>query len=112
MGASPVPTASSSIQARQERVLRQMAHERKIEADEQSSVWGFLWTLFVFKIATIVVIIYAARGSGESWSMVLATTWYWMIIPLFGIGGPMLIKWRMLKARRRREALVRSEWDV
>jgi hypothetical protein len=95
-----------------DRALKRLEAERKREADGQSAAWVFLWTLFVFKIATVGIIIYAASGSGESLVMVLATTWYWLIIPALALAGPLLIRWRMLKLRRKRELLRASEWNV
>jgi len=95
-----------------DRALKRLEAERKREADGQSAAWVFLWTLFVFKIATVGIIIYAASGSGESLVMVLATTWYWLIIPALALAGPLLIRWRMLKLRRKRELLQASEWNV
>jgi hypothetical protein len=95
-----------------DRKLKQLEMERKAEADGMSAAWAFLWTLFVFKIVTVGIIIYVATGSGESLVMVLVTTWYWMVIPIAALSGPLLIRWRMLKLRRKREQLKRSEWMV
>jgi hypothetical protein len=95
-----------------DRALKRLEAERKREADGQSAAWAFLWTLFVFKIATVGIIIHAASGSGESLVMVVATTWYWFIIPVLALAGPLLVRWRMLKLRRRREQLRASEWNV
>jgi hypothetical protein len=95
-----------------DRALKRLEAERKREADGQSAAWVFLWTLFVFKLATVGIIIYAASGSGESLVMVITTTWYWFIIPALALAGPLLVRWRMLKLRRKREQLRASEWDV
>ena len=95
-----------------DRALKRLEAERKRDADGQSAAWVFLWTLFVFKMVTVGIIIYAASGTGESLVVVLATTWYWFIIPVLALAGPMLIRWRMIKLRRRREQLRASEWNV
>lgn len=94
------------------RALATLERERKEEADSRTAVWGFLWTLFAFKILTIGVIWYAATGTGESLAMIAATTWYWLIIPIAAITGPLLVKWRMIKLRKKRQHLLRSEWEV
>jgi hypothetical protein len=104
-----VPSQSASST---DRMLKQLEVERKAEADGMSAAWAFLWTLFAFKIATVLIIIYVATGSGESLVMVLVTTWYWFLIPIAAISGPLMIRWRMLKLRRKREQLKRSEWMV
>jgi hypothetical protein len=94
------------------RALASLERERKEAADSRIAVWGFLWTLFAFKILTVGVIWWAATGTGESFAMILATTWYWLIIPIGAITGPLLVKWRMIKLRKRRQQLLRSEWEV
>jgi hypothetical protein len=94
------------------RALATLERERKEEADSRAAVWGFLWTLFAFKILTVGVIWWAATGTGESLAVIAATTWYWLVIPIAAITGPMLVKWRMIKLRKKRQQLLRSEWDV
>ncbi|HEV2065358.1 MAG TPA: hypothetical protein VGR08_00880 [Thermomicrobiales bacterium] len=93
-----------------DRVLIRLEQERRNSAEGSAAAWGFLWVLFGFKIATVGVIWWAAAGSGEDLSVIMATTWYWMVIPIGALAGPLLIRWRMVKLRRRREALRRSEW--
>ncbi len=95
-----------------DRALKRLEVERKREADGQSAAWAFLWTLFLFKLATVGIIIYAASGSGESLVMTVATTWYWLIIPALALAGPLLVRWRMIRLRRKREQLRASEWNV
>lgn len=95
-----------------ERTLRRMEREQREEDDGKAAAWAFLWILFAFKIATVGIIFYVASGSGESIVMIAATTWYWLVIPVLALAGPLLIRWRMLKMRRQREALRQSEWDV
>jgi hypothetical protein len=104
MVATPRPTSPT------DRVLRDLEIEHKREADGRSAAWAFLWTLFAFKIATVLIIIYAASGTGESIVVIAATTWYWFIIPALALAGPLLVRWRMLRMRRNRERLRASEW--
>jgi hypothetical protein len=42
--------------------------------------------------------------------LIVATTWYWFLIPLAAISGPMLFRWRLVRMRRRRQQLRSSEW--
>jgi cation transport ATPase len=86
--------------------------ERKREADEKSTAWAFVWTLFVFKIVTILATFWAAAGSLEAGVILLATNWFWMALPVFAIAGPLAFHYRKRKVRRRRAAMVRSEWMV
>ena len=89
----------------------QRAEERR-KADERSTVWAFLWVLFVFKIATVGVIFWAAEGSGEAGALLTATTWPWLFIPAFAIAGPAIYFYRLRRVRARREQLRRSEWMI
>jgi hypothetical protein len=93
-------------------MLQRLERERRAESDGIAAAWAFLWVLFAFKIATVGIIMYVASGSGESIVMVVATTWYWFVIPVLALSGPLLIRWRMIKMRRRREELRKSEWQV
>jgi hypothetical protein len=89
----------------------QQADDRR-KSDERSTVWAFLWTLFVFKIATVGVIFWAAKGSSEAGILLAATTWWWLGLPIFAVAGPMLYYRRLRRARARREELRRSEWMI
>ncbi len=93
-----------------DRALKQLERERREESDARATVWAFLWVLFGFKIATVGIIWYVAAGSGESLTMIAVTTWYWLVIPVGAISGPLLFRWRMIKMRRRREELRQAEW--
>ncbi|MEJ7901039.1 MAG: hypothetical protein WKF63_04285 [Thermomicrobiales bacterium] len=103
--AVPYTPASAS-----DRRLKQLEREHREESDARATVWAFLWVLFGFKIVTVGIIWYVAAGSGESLVMIAATTWYWLVIPIAAISGPLLFRWRMIKMRRRREELRRAEW--
>ncbi len=103
--AVPYTPASAS-----DRRLKQLEREYREESDARATVWAFLWVLFGFKIVTVGIIWNVAAGSGESLVMIAATTWYWLVIPIGAISGPLLFRWRMIKMRRRREELRRAEW--
>lgn len=94
----------------EQRALDVMELERKQEAEEKSAVWAFIWTLFVFKVATMILIVYLAAGSAESFGVAIATTWYWFLIPIAAITGPLLYRWRLIRQRRKRAALRDAEW--
>jgi hypothetical protein len=84
----------------------------KEKASERTTVWAFVWTLFVFKIATVAVIFWAAEGSGEAGILIWATTWFWLGIPIFAIAGPLVYFVRIRRVRAKREQLRRAEWMV
>ncbi len=99
-------------QAETARALAALEQERKEEAESKKTVWAFVWTLFGFKIVTIGIVWYAASGSSESTSMLLANAWYWIAIPIVAIAGPLVYRWRLVKQRRRRGALHAAEWST
>jgi hypothetical protein len=73
--------------------------------------WWTLWTLFVFKMVTVGVIWYAATASNShETAFIVSTTWYWFLIPIGAIAGPLLYRWRLLQMRRRRDELRGAEW--
>ena len=84
--------------------------EEQREKDEKSTVWVFVWTLFVFKIVTLVATLWAASGSLDAAIILIATNWIWLIIPAIAISGPLLYHLRLRRVRRRRAAMVREEW--
>lgn len=79
------------------------------EHDAGAAVWGFLWVLFAFKMATVVLIFWNL-STWETGVILGATTWYWF--PTLGLlaAGPLLFRWRLRRVRARREALRRAEW--
>ena len=77
--------------------------------DDQVPVWAFVWTLFGFKMAVVAIIVYQQHDHLTN-LLLLATTWFWVIVPVAALTGPVLFRWRLMKLRRRRTALRRSEW--
>jgi hypothetical protein len=94
-----------------ERHLAMREEERRVDESGRRASWAFLWTLFAFKIATVAVIWYAATSTrSHETPFIIATTWYWFAIPILGISGPLLYRWRLVQQRRKREALRGAEW--
>lgn len=98
-----------TAQAAQERRLRRLEAEQRTDADGRVAVWGFIWTLFAFKMATVALILWAARDQ-HSVALILSTTWFWLFIPAAALSGPLLYRARLRRVRRRRKALRRAEW--
>jgi hypothetical protein len=95
-----------------DRHLQQLVQEQRQKDEARTAVWGFVWTLFCFKIATVVLIFYAANASGQSFWLLLTTTWYWVIIPVVAIAGPLAYQIRLRQVRRKRKKLQLAEWAV
>lgn len=77
--------------------------------DDHTAGWVFLWVLFAFKMATVFIIWWASR-SYSTGVFLAATTWFWLAIPAIALSAPVAFRWRLVKMRKRRIALQRSEW--
>lgn len=80
-------------------------------ADDHAAAWAFIWVLFAFKMATVFLIWWSSR-SYETGVFLVATTWFWVAIPIIACAAPITFRWRLMKARKRRAHLQRSEWFV
>lgn len=77
--------------------------------DDHTAGWVFLWVLFAFKMATVFIIWWASR-SYSTGVFLVATTWFWLAIPVLALAAPVALRRRLVKVRKRRAALQRSEW--
>lgn len=77
--------------------------------EDHAAGWTFVWILFVFKMVTVFMIWWASRSYATS-ALLLATTWFWMVIPAIALAGPLAFRYRLRQVRKRREALRRAEW--
>ena len=105
--AVPLDTPSSS---HSERRLKELEAERKRESDDRITGWAVVWTLFAFKLATVVVIWFAADGSAEANAYIAATSWYWLAIPLVAISGFVAYRLRLRQTRNKVAQLRKSEF--
>jgi len=96
---------------RAQRRLAARAEEASRNRSGQRAAWAFLWTLFAFKITTVAVIWYAAASThSREADFIVATTWYWFLIPIAALAGPAIVRWRLIQMRRRRDQLRGAEW--
>ncbi|MEA2524225.1 MAG: hypothetical protein QOF33_1516 [Thermomicrobiales bacterium] len=80
-------------------------------ADEETppSVWLLIWTIYLAKLATIILVIWASH-SYQTTALIAATTWPWLVVAgALGL-GPFLFHLRLRRVRARREHLKRAEW--
>jgi len=81
------------------------------EADTSFGAWTLVWTLYVTKLVTVVLVVLAARSYNAA-VLLSATTWFWLG-PAIALGvGPLLFRYRLRRVRARRDALRRAEWLV
>jgi heme/copper-type cytochrome/quinol oxidase subunit 2 len=97
-----------------ERALREMENERRRDAEERITGWTVVWTLFAFKMATVALVWFAANGSRDEGSrtdsLLVATTWYWMLIPAVAVSGLVAYRLRLRAVRKRAAQLRRAEF--
>lgn len=107
--ATSLPDAHSAQGGHDAAALAAMESEAERDRQESTSAWAFLWILLAFKLATVAMIFWADI-SAESGVLLSATTWYWSIIPILALAGPIIYRVRLRRVRRRRAQLQRSEW--
>jgi hypothetical protein len=73
--------------------------------------WTLVWTLVAMKIATIVIVILAARKA-EAGTLFAVITWHWLVVLGALLAAPVLFRYRLRRVRSRRESLMRAEWMV
>jgi hypothetical protein len=88
---------------------------RQIHYDDDEgtppSVWVLIWTIYVAKLVTLVLVIWAAHDY-EATSLIAATTWPWLALAgALGI-GPLVFQLRLRRVRAKRAQLHRSEWLI
>lgn len=97
-----------------ERALRDMEHEHNRDREERITGWTVVWVLFFFKMGTVALIWWVARGSREEGAAVdgllAATTWYYIFIPVVALSGFIGYRLRLRAARKRVEELRKAEF--
>ena len=89
-----------------------LTREQRRDRDDKATAWAFVWILFTFKAATALVIWIVAARSAEASAILGATHWFWLILPIVAVAGPLVYQVRVRRVRRRRRALQRAEWLV
>ena len=74
-------------------------------------VWALIWTIFVAKLASLALVVWAAH-SFEVAALVSATTWPWLVIAAIFTVSPLLFRYRLRRVRARRRQLLQAEWTV
>jgi hypothetical protein len=85
--------------------------EEREKREARETLWAFLWILLAFKVFTLAIL-FIYTDSAELRHLIGATSWPWLLIPGFAIAGPVGYRWRLLRLRRKRERLRKSEWVI
>lgn len=83
--------------------------------EDTNESWGGAWALVGVLVGgkiLIVVALLALAPSRGMLALMAAYNWTWVVLLLAVGSGPMAFGWRLLRARRRRQALIRAEWHV
>ena len=78
--------------------------------DDHAALWPFLWTLFWFKAITLGATFYFATRSTANISVLVATNWFWLGLPIAAFSAPFAFRWRLHRVRRKRASLLAAEW--
>ena len=85
---------------------------RHDEDDEGlAGAWAMLGVLLVGKVLIMVAVALMAPTMGTA-GFLAAHNWSWMVLTLVLVGGPATFWYRLWRVRRKRAALLRSEWHV
>lgn len=95
--------------SRRSAILAQQDAEAQEAKDAKQVVQVFLWTLFVFKVVTLGVLIIWIDPR-EFWLLIGVSAWPWIVIPGIALAGPIGYQLRLRRVRRKRQALRRAEW--
>jgi hypothetical protein len=82
-----------------------------MDSDARAAAWTFLAVLLGFKTG-VALLIFLLQPSGASAVFLLAMQWYWLVPPLILLAPLLLFRFRLARARARRRALIRAEWEV
>jgi hypothetical protein len=74
-------------------------------------VWTFVGSLAALKFLTSIMILYYFP-SWHTLVLVLALSVAWIVLPFYYIARNPRSRYRLLRARVRRNELLRQEWDV
>jgi dolichyl-phosphate-mannose--protein O-mannosyl transferase len=71
----------------------------------------FAGVLIGFKLWS-VILIYVVWGGEGTTTFLLGTHVLWIAVPLLLLWAPAMFWYRMMRMRRRRQALLEAEWNV
>jgi dolichyl-phosphate-mannose--protein O-mannosyl transferase len=71
----------------------------------------FAGVLIGFKLWS-VILIYVVWGGEGTTTFLLGTHVLWIAVPLLLLWAPTMFWYRMMRMRRRRQALLEAEWNV
>lgn len=83
--------------------------------EDTAETWGGAWALLGVLVGGKILIVIALLAFAPSRGMLAlmaAYNWTWVVLLLVTGSGPISYGVRLIRARRRRDALLRSEWSI
>jgi hypothetical protein len=75
------------------------------------AVWLFFLAIILGQLA-VMGVVFATDFSPMSVLYFFIATWFWVLAGIVVLAGPATLALRLRRARRRREKLKRSEWEL
>jgi hypothetical protein len=94
-------------------VLRGEAAE---QAEWKRAAWTWFWMLVAGKLVIMIAIAIVGfkrlHPAHRNISVLLLLNWSWILLAVILVTGPVAYWWRLRRARRKRAALIRAEWEI
>ena len=85
-------------------------------AEWKAAAWTWFWIMvggkLVIMIAIAIVGYHRLHPSHRNISVLVLLNWSWILLAVILVMGPVAYWWRLRRARRKRAALIRAEWEV
>lgn len=86
------------------------------EAEWRRAAWTWFWLMvagkFMIMVAIAIVGFQHLRPAQRNLQVLLLLNWSWILLAVALVAGPVAYWWRLRRARRKRAALIRAEWQV
>ena len=89
---------------------------RSDEEQFRRAAWTTFWLLAIGKLIIMIVIaivgLLTLPPFQRTLQVIALLNWSWIVLALVMMVGPAAYWWRLRRVRRKRAALIRSEWHV
>ena len=86
------------------------------QAEWQRAAWTWFWMMVAGKIVIMIAIaivgFHHLRPAQRNLQVLVLLNLSWILLAVARVAGPPAYWWRLRRVRRKRAALIRSEWQV
>ena len=90
--------------------------EEAEQAEWRRAAWNMFWLLAIGKLISMIALAFVGYAmlhpAGRNWSNLILLNWSSVLLAIIFVAGPTAYWWRLRRVRRKREALIRAEWNV